>query len=81
MPPQTTTTSTSSKPSKPPPTEYVETETGNRVSRRAQLHGTQHITLGGRCIIAPAVCIRADLVRPTPTVTEAQKKKMAPQTS
>ncbi|KAL8894213.1 MAG: hypothetical protein Q9192_004510, partial [Flavoplaca navasiana] len=55
--------------SKPPSNQssWVETETGNKVSRRAQLHGTQHITLGGRCVISPNVCIRGDLVRPPPS--------------
>ncbi|KAI4239613.1 MAG: hypothetical protein LQ349_000223 [Xanthoria aureola] len=55
-------------PSKPSaPSTWVETETGNKVSRLAQLHGTQHITLGGRCVLSPRVCIRGDLVRPPPT--------------
>lgn len=57
-------------PSKPPaPSTWVETETGNKVSRLAQLHGTQHITLGGRCVLSPSVCIRGDLVRPAPSTT------------
>ncbi|KAL8989298.1 MAG: hypothetical protein Q9169_008389, partial [Polycauliona sp. 2 TL-2023] len=56
-----------SKPSAPQQSPWVETETGNKVSRRAQLHGTQHITLGGRCVISPNVCIRGDLVRPAPS--------------
>ncbi|KAL8934779.1 MAG: hypothetical protein Q9216_005733, partial [Gyalolechia sp. 2 TL-2023] len=56
--------STSSKPK----SEWVETETGNKVSRRAQLHGTQHITLGGRCVIHPTACLRGDLVRPAPVI-------------
>ncbi|KAL8732546.1 MAG: hypothetical protein Q9181_003936, partial [Wetmoreana brouardii] len=54
---------------KPPPSssaDWIETETGNKVSRRAQLHGTQHITLGGRCVISPLVTIRGDLVRSAP---------------
>ncbi|KAL8860364.1 MAG: hypothetical protein Q9178_003335 [Gyalolechia marmorata] len=64
MPPASSTTS---KPPAPSTTStWVETETGNKVSRRAQLHGTQHITLGGRCVLSPSVCIRGDLVRPPP---------------
>ncbi|KAL9129413.1 MAG: hypothetical protein Q9217_002118, partial [Psora testacea] len=51
-----------------PPTkpkgDYIETDTGNKVARRTQLHGTQHIILGGRTVIQPEVCIRGDLVRP-----------------
>ncbi|KAL8759589.1 MAG: hypothetical protein Q9184_003572 [Pyrenodesmia sp. 2 TL-2023] len=60
----TTSKPTSSSSSSAPKSDWVETETGNKVSRRAQLHGTQHITLGGRCVIHPGVCIRGDLVRP-----------------
>lgn len=51
---------------KPPRGEYIETDTGNKVARRAQLHGTQHIILGGRAVIQPQVCIRGDLVRTLP---------------
>ena len=62
-------TSATSKPSSsrpaPPKSAYVSTETGNKVSRRCQLHGTQHIVLAGRCVIHPDVCIRGDLFRPT----------------
>ncbi|KAL9103027.1 MAG: hypothetical protein Q9163_001886 [Psora crenata] len=43
--------------------DYIETDTGNKVARRAQLHGTQHIILGGRTVIQPEVCIRGDLIR------------------
>lgn len=51
---------------KPPKGEYIETDTGNKVARRSQLHGTQHIILGGRAVIQPQVCIRGDLVRTLP---------------
>ncbi len=40
---------------------FITTETGNKVSRRAQLHGTQHIFMSGRAVIAAGVCIRGDL--------------------
>ena len=43
--------------------EYVETEAGNKVSRRSHVHGTQNIVLGGRGIIQPEVVIRGDLLR------------------
>ncbi|KAI9730812.1 MAG: hypothetical protein M1834_005530 [Cirrosporium novae-zelandiae] len=43
--------------------EYIETDTGNKVSRRSQIHGTQHIILGGRTVIQADVCIRGDLCR------------------
>ncbi|KAL8707346.1 MAG: hypothetical protein Q9225_007772, partial [Loekoesia sp. 1 TL-2023] len=65
MPPHATTSSSST--TSKPKSDWVETETGNKVSRRSQLHGTQHITLGGRCVIHPTVCIRGDLVRPPPS--------------
>lgn len=48
--------------SKAPKSEYVVTDTGNKVSRRSQLHGTQHITLAGRTTVCADVCIRGDLV-------------------
>ncbi|EEQ35840.1 hypothetical protein McanMca71_007324 [Microsporum canis] len=43
--------------------EYIETDTGNKVSRRNQVHGTQHIILGGKTVIQADVCIRGDLYR------------------
>ena len=52
-----------------PKSDYIETDTGNKVARRAQLHGTQHIILGGRVVIQPEVCIRGDLIRTNPTTT------------
>lgn len=51
---------------KAPKGEYIETDTGNKVARRSQLHGTQHIILGGRAVIQPQVCIRGDLIRTLP---------------
>jgi dynactin-5 len=44
------------------PATYIETaKSGNRVSRRAHIYGSQNIVLGGKCIIPPAVVIRGDL--------------------
>ncbi|KYK60519.1 hypothetical protein DCS_01656 [Drechmeria coniospora] len=43
--------------------EYIETDTGNKVSRKAILVGTQNIMLGGKTVIQPEVMIRGDLVR------------------
>ncbi|KAL6715418.1 hypothetical protein ACLMJK_006379 [Lecanora helva] len=59
-------------PPKPPSTTkpkstYIETDTGNKVARRNQLIGTQHIILAGRSVIEPDVCIRGDLVRTNPS--------------
>ncbi|OMJ70226.1 hypothetical protein SteCoe_31857 [Stentor coeruleus] len=41
--------------------EYLETHTGNKVSRKASVKGTQNIHLSGKCIISPGVMIRGDL--------------------
>ncbi|KAL3466688.1 trimeric LpxA-like protein [Aspergillus heterothallicus] len=43
--------------------EYIETDTGNKISRRSQIHGTQHIILGGKSIIQADAVIRGDLFR------------------
>ncbi|KAI9823722.1 MAG: hypothetical protein M1832_002279 [Thelocarpon impressellum] len=43
--------------------EYIETDTGNKVSRRSQIHGTQNIILGGRVVIQAESVIRGDLHR------------------
>lgn len=41
-------------------------ETGNKVSRKAQIHGTQNIILGGRTVIQADVCLRGDLHKTNP---------------
>ncbi|KIH91126.1 dynactin 5 [Sporothrix brasiliensis 5110] len=46
--------------------EYIETDTGNKVSRKATLVGTQNIILGGKSVIQQDVMIRGDLVRSLP---------------
>ncbi|KAL4785630.1 trimeric LpxA-like protein [Aspergillus varians] len=59
--------------------EYIETDTGNKISRRSQIHGTQHIMLGGKSIIMADAVVRGDLFRtsssssttPTPTSTSS----------
>jgi dynactin-5 len=38
-------------------------DTGNKISRRALLHGTPHIVLAGKSVIQHDVVIRGDLVR------------------
>ncbi|OTA98140.1 hypothetical protein M426DRAFT_120873 [Hypoxylon sp. CI-4A] len=43
--------------------EYIETDTGNKVSRKAVLVGTQHIMLGGKTVIQADTVIRGDLAR------------------
>lgn len=54
----------SSKPKAPPKGEYIETETGNKISRLAQVLGAKHIVLAGKCVIQQGVIIRGDLIRP-----------------
>jgi dynactin-5 len=46
--------------------EYIETDTGNKVSRRATISGPQNIILGGKTIIANGAIIRGDLRRVGP---------------
>ncbi|KAI9163056.1 Dynactin subunit 5 [Paramyrothecium foliicola] len=50
-----------------PKGEYIETDTGNKVARKAILVGTQNIMLGGKNVIQPEVMIRGDLVRTAPS--------------
>lgn len=47
--------------------EYIETDTGNKVARKAVLVGTQNIMLGGKTVIQPEVMIRGDLARTAPS--------------
>jgi dynactin-5 len=68
--------------SKGPKSEYISTDTGNKVARRSQLHGTQHIILGGRAVIQPQVCIRGDLIRlPHPPATTNPSSSSASSTT
>ncbi|KZV70008.1 dynactin subunit p25 [Peniophora sp. CONT] len=46
--------------------EYIETDTGNKVSRRAAISGPQNIILGGKTIISSGAIIRGDLKRAGP---------------
>ncbi|KAK0619120.1 trimeric LpxA-like protein [Immersiella caudata] len=48
---------------RPPRGEYIETDTGNKVARKANLVGTQNIMLGGKTVIQPEAMIRGDLAR------------------
>ncbi|OKL63515.1 hypothetical protein UA08_01662 [Talaromyces atroroseus] len=50
-------------PPKPVKGEYIETDTGNKISRRSLIHGTQHIILGGKTVIQAEAVIRGDLFR------------------
>ncbi|KAI9644100.1 hypothetical protein NHQ30_007452 [Ciborinia camelliae] len=51
---------------KVPKGEYIETDTGNKVSRRSQIIGTTNIILGGKTVIQAEVIIRGDLLRTIP---------------
>ncbi|OLL23188.1 Dynactin subunit 5 [Neolecta irregularis DAH-3] len=43
--------------------EFIETDTGNKVSRRSKIRGSQNIILGGKTIIQSDCTIRGDLKR------------------
>ncbi|CRK39796.1 Dynactin subunit 5 like protein [Verticillium longisporum] len=58
--------------------EYIETDTGNKVSRKANLVGTQNIMLGGRTVIQPDVMIRGDLARTAPSSSSSTSAGSAP---
>ncbi|KIS69724.1 putative dynactin Arp1 p25 subunit RO12 [Mycosarcoma maydis] len=54
------------------PNEYVQTAlTGNKVSRKATILGSQNIILGGKCIIQHGAIIRGDLKRISPSSTSS----------
>lgn len=58
--------STISHVTSPNPNEYIQTAmTGNKVSRKATILGSQNIILGGKCIIQHGTIIRGDLKRIT----------------
>ncbi|CAD6500886.1 BgTH12-06590 [Blumeria graminis f. sp. triticale] len=59
--------------------EYVETDTGNKVSRRSQISGTTNIILGGKTVIQAEVIIRGDLVRTYATSSGSAEKGSANQ--
>ncbi|KAJ2798190.1 hypothetical protein H4S07_005754, partial [Coemansia furcata] len=46
--------------------DYIETDTGNKVSRQSQITGSQNIVLGGKTIVYPHCTIRGDLRRSGP---------------
>ncbi|KAI0151527.1 dynactin Arp1 p25 subunit [Pestalotiopsis sp. NC0098] len=57
---------------KAPKGEWIETDTGNKVNRKATLVGTQHIMLGGKTVIMPEAMIRGDLARTAPSTNPNQ---------
>ncbi|GAA5876773.1 hypothetical protein JCM16303_006282 [Sporobolomyces ruberrimus] len=48
---------------KPAPSPFIQTETGNIVSRQSQIYGSQNIVLSGKSILSPGCVIRGDLRR------------------
>jgi dynactin 5 len=52
------------KPRAKPVGEYIETDNGNRISRKSGIQGSQYIVLGGKSIIEHEAVIRGDLHRP-----------------
>ena len=69
----------SSKATKPPSKgEYIETETGNKISRLAQVIGAKHIVLAGKCVIQAGVVVRGDLIRSTPKPDTLDPKTKKP---
>ncbi|OAA39434.1 dynactin subunit 5 [Metarhizium rileyi] len=61
--------------------DYIETDTGNKVARKAILVGTQNIMLGGKTVIQPEVMIRGDLVRTAPSSSSSSSSSSAPTSS
>lgn len=62
------------------PSEYIQTAlTGNRVSRKAVILGSQNIILGGKCIIHHGVIIRGDLKRIMPPTKDGEQQKQQQQ--
>ncbi|TVY25072.1 Dynactin subunit [Lachnellula hyalina] len=57
--------------------EYIETDTGNKVSRRSQIIGTTNIILGGKTVIQAEVIIRGDLLRAHQNSAEKQGSPVA----
>ncbi|TVY57402.1 Dynactin subunit 5 [Lachnellula cervina] len=57
--------------------EYIETDTGNKVSRRSQIIGTTNIILGGKTVIQAEVIIRGDLLRAHQNGAEKQGTPVA----
>ena len=59
--------------------EYIETDAGNKVSRRSQIHGTTNIILGGRTVIQSEAIIRGDLLRTaTPSSSSSSSASSQP---
>ncbi|KAF1359675.1 trimeric LpxA-like protein [Lizonia empirigonia] len=60
-----------------PKGEYIETDSGNKVSRRAAITGTANITLGGKTVIMADVQLRGDL-HPTRSAPSQSGRETTP---
>ncbi|KAF3041618.1 hypothetical protein E8E11_001513 [Didymella keratinophila] len=60
-----------------PKGEYIETDSGNKVSRKAAITGTANITLGGKTVIMADVQLRGDL-KPTRPMPSQSGKETTP---
>lgn len=62
------------------PGEYIQTQlTGNKVSRKSVILGSQNIILGGKCIIQHGAIVRGDLKRVSPSSSSSSSGKDPPQ--
>ncbi|GAB7365591.1 hypothetical protein MBLNU230_g6662t1 [Neophaeotheca triangularis] len=62
--------------------EYIETDTGNKISRRARIEGKTNIMLGGKTVLMENVHLRGDLNRPSSsTPSDASSKPATPSTA
>ncbi|KAJ5493049.1 Dynactin subunit 5 [Penicillium diatomitis] len=63
---------------RPCQTTHTKQDTGNKISRRSQIHGTQHIILGGKTVIQAEAVIRGDLYRQPSTATSSDGSNPTP---
>ncbi|KAK1061185.1 hypothetical protein LTR12_004793 [Friedmanniomyces endolithicus] len=53
--------------------EYIETDTGNKISRRARIEGKQSIMLAGKSVVMAGAILRGDLHRKSDRPAEGEK--------
>ncbi|WPH02568.1 Hypothetical protein R9X50_00543300 [Acrodontium crateriforme] len=61
--------------------EYIETDTGNKISRKSHIDGKQHIMLGGRTVVMAGVQMRGDLCRVAEKSSDGGAEKEGPTTA
>ncbi|KAK0248997.1 hypothetical protein LTR91_012707 [Friedmanniomyces endolithicus] len=54
--------------------EYIETDTGNKISRRARIEGKQNIMLAGKSVVMAGAILRGDLHRKSDRPAEGGEK-------